>query len=129
MVNYGSVRHVPAEDLPILILIRARNVRIRRFIIPFNTVRLSSAYYLLLLVNWKRLPRGCVVLPVLQQEEGAWMPLPVSVIKVVSIRIIIVDSKLDQSQPKQAGIEVNILLRISRNRRDMAKPKMPVIAA
>ena len=47
------------------------------------------------------------------------MAVPVAVIEMVGLRIVIVDRQFDESQAENASVEIQILLRVARDRRDM----------
>ena len=52
-------------------------------------------------------------------EVGPWVAPLVGIEEVVDGRLILVDRLLDQPQPEQAGVEVDVALRVGRDRRDV----------
>ena len=66
VLGHSPIGHVAPEDLPEPLLIRAPDMRLWCSVVEFHTIELGSTNHLLLSENWKRLPRDCVVTPLLE---------------------------------------------------------------
>ena len=66
-----SVGHVAAKDVPKLVLIGAGYMRVRRLVLEFDAVGLGASHDALLLLDRQSFPLGYLVLPLLQQQDGA----------------------------------------------------------
>jgi hypothetical protein len=69
MVFDRSIGHVAAKNMSKLILIRARDVRVRRLVLEFYAVELGASHDALLLTDLQRLPFNDPVLLLLQQQN------------------------------------------------------------
>ena len=67
----GAVGHVATKDVAEDVLVGAGDVRGGGLVLELDAVTLGAAHDLLLLVDGESFPLGDVVLPLLQQEDGA----------------------------------------------------------
>jgi len=71
MVVDASVGHVATKDVSKLVLIGARDMRVRWLVLEFDAVRLGASHDVLLLSDRQSFPISYLVLPLLQQQDGA----------------------------------------------------------
>src|SRR4029077_11032051 len=71
MVIDASVGHVAAEDMPKLVLIGARYMRVRRLVLKFDAVGLGESHDALLLIDGQSFPLRDLVRPLLPQQDRA----------------------------------------------------------
>ena len=69
MVVNAPVRHVPAKDVPKLVLIGASDMRVRWLVLEFDAVQLGASHDALLLIDRQGFPLSYPVLPLLKQEH------------------------------------------------------------
>src|SRR5258708_37119044 len=61
---------------------------------------------------WRSRPRE-------ESQNRPWMPYRVSIIKVIRVGIVKIDSQLDQTQPQHRSEKLDVRLRIAANGCDM----------
>src|ERR1044072_9088680 len=71
MVRDGPVGHVAAKDVSKLRLVGATDMRVVWLVLEFDAVELSASHDAFLLRDWHSFPLRGLVLPLLQQKDGA----------------------------------------------------------